>query len=111
MKHHDFNLFNFFVLLRQLEYNKEKLIEFKKEMEAKAGSLEKAGNEDEGGLGGFASGAAAPKKQAVLTETVATASSDNSAKTQKFDNLKPLWHNREMMSSLIQKKAQIEEIK
>ena len=99
------------ILIRQYQYNKEKLQEFKKELESKAGSLEKAGHEEEGGFGGF--GGSTAKKSVANTSAndAASAVNDSNLKNLKLEGFKPLWHNKDMMSPLMQKKAQAEEIR
>ena len=83
--------------------------EFKKELESKTGSLDKAGHEDEGGFGSFGGSSTAQKK--TIINEVANSSADSNSMSLKLENARPLWHNKDVMSPLMKKKAQAEEFK
>ncbi|CAF0711556.1 unnamed protein product [Brachionus calyciflorus] len=88
---------------KKYEYTREKLIEFKKELESKQNkSHEEDGSG--GGFGGFSSSNNAPSAQ----KKIELKSND---KKSKLEGLKPLWHNKDTMSNLMKQQAQAKEIR
>jgi cilia- and flagella-associated protein 44 len=97
---------------RKLEYNREKIIEFKKELETKSTSMSSPGHEeDAGGFGGFGAGASTAKKATQADANVASDNDQAQSKAQRLAGLKPLWHNKEKMSSLMMQNAKIVEVR
>ena len=91
---------------KKYEYTKERLLEFKKELESKSASSNKT-EEDGGGLGGFGSGGNKPGSAKRAEPTQA----EIAAKTAHLESLQPLWQNREAMSPSLQKINQAKEIR
>ncbi|RNA43265.1 cilia- and flagella-associated 44-like [Brachionus plicatilis] len=82
------------------EHTREKLIEFKKELETR----QNKSNDEESGSGGFGGFGGTAQVKKIDTKHVEKRSTN-------FDGLKKLWHNKETMSSLMKQSAQAKEIR
>jgi hypothetical protein len=94
------------------EASKEKITEFQKEVEAKPNLMEGYLFDDGSSqANSFGNDRAAPKKQ--TEQQLANAALDPAQLSflQRVENLKPLWHNKELMSPIMVKRAKLEEIK
>ena len=103
-------LFVFFFVQRKYEYTREKLIEFKKEVESK--SFNQKSNEEEGGggFGGFGGNKAAPKSASHQSEN--NSSEAVAMRTQNnLEGIKPLWHNKDIMTKQMQQTVLVKEAK
>lgn len=95
------------IFIRKYEFTKEKLLEFKKELEAKQLTGNKSNEEEGGGFGGFGGAAAAknkPLKDASLDQ-------NRAVNPALLEGLKPLWQNEEIMSDLMKKTVKAKELK
>lgn len=87
-------------------------MEFKKEYETKSTSMTSGGHEEEGGgFGGFGAGASAPKKVTQTDSISANDTNQGQLLTQRLAGLKPLWHNKDKMSTLMIQNAKIVEVR
>lgn len=95
--------------LRKYEYTREKLVEFKKEVESKA-FQQKEEEGGGGGFGGFGGNKAAPKSASQHTEN---ASSETVAlRTQNnLEGVKPLWQNKDIMTKQMKQIVLVKEAK
>ena len=96
---------------RKYEYTREKLVEFKKELEAKA--AKKSGGDEEGGGfgGGFGGGGGAAKSHSAKKFSDQQKSKDAANKVSNLVGLKPLWTNIDSMSPLMKQTVRGTEIK
>ena len=92
---------------KKYEYTKEKLLEFKKELESKAANSNKH-DDDGGGFGGFGAGAAKPNS-AKKSEQAQIESA--TSKSSHLESVRPLWHDKESMSLTLRQVTQAKEIK
>ena len=94
---------------RKYEYTREKLVEFKKEIESKT-FQQKEAEGDGGGFGGFGGNKAAPKSATQHTEH---ASSEAVAlRTQNnLEGVKPIWQNKDIMTKKMKQIVLVKEAK
>lgn len=95
------------------EVTKEKLLEFKKEVESKIGGVGKSSEESGGGFGGFSSSPNKPPsaaKNATVGDGSMTAQ-DSFLKSQIMDGLKPIWQNKNSMSRILIEETKAKEIR
>ena len=107
-----FSLILNYVFKRKYEYTREKLVEFKKKLEAKTNTQKSGGDEDAGGLGGgFGGGASSSKANSAKKHSDQQKSLEQANQLTLMDGLKPLWQNKDGMSRLMRQTVQAQEIK
>ncbi len=86
---------------RKYEYTKDRLIEFKKELETKSNKASMS-SEDDGNFGGFNNNSNVPGKKSATTRDDAN---------KLFDGLKPLWENKDNLTEFMKQTLKAEEIR